>query len=83
MVGCLREYANSGLDSRVVVWIRELFLGRTQRFRVGGQLSEEIRVTSGVLRGSVLGPHLFLASVNDICRNIESTSRLFADDCNL
>jgi hypothetical protein len=46
------------VDSRAVVWIRESPLGRTQRFRVGGQLSEEVRVTSGVRLGSVLGPGL-------------------------
>jgi hypothetical protein len=28
-----------------------------------------------------VGPLLFLAYVNDIWRNIESTIRLFADDC--
>ena len=32
-------------------------------------------------QGSVLGPLLFLAYVSDIWRNIESTIRLFADDC--
>jgi hypothetical protein len=73
-------FANSGVDSRVVVWIREFLLGRTQRVRVGGHLSEEVRVTSGVPQGSVLGPLLFLAYVNDISRNIKSTIRLFADD---
>ena len=31
--------------------------------------------------GSVLGPILFLAYVNDIWKNIESSIRLFADDC--
>jgi len=48
---------------------------------VGGQLSAGVRVTSGVPQGSVLGPLLFLAYVNDIWRNMESTIRLFADDC--
>jgi hypothetical protein len=49
--------------------------------RVGGQLSEEMKVTSGVPQGNVLGPILFIAYVNDIWINIESTVRLFADDC--
>ena len=64
-----------------MVWIREFLLGRTQRVRVRGQLSAEVRVTSDVPQGSVLGPLLFLAYVNDIWRNVESTIRLFADDC--
>jgi len=59
----------------------EFHLGRTQRVRLGGKLSAEVRVTSGVPRGSLLGPLLFLAYVNDIWRNMESTIRLFADDC--
>ena len=72
----LNKIANSGVDSRVVVWIREFLLGRTQTVRVGAQLSAEVRVTPGVLQGSVLGPLLFLPYVNDIWRNMESTIRL-------
>ena len=48
---------------------------------MGRQLSEEVRVTSSVPQGSVLSPLLFLAYVSDIWRNMESTIRLFADDC--
>jgi len=77
----LTKIVNSGVDPRVEIWIREFLLGRTQRVRVGGQLSEEVRVTSGVPQGSELGPLLFLAYVNDIWRNMESTIRLYADDC--
>jgi hypothetical protein len=77
----LVKIADSGVDNRVVVWIREFLIGRTQRVRVEGKLSDEVRVTSGVPQGSVLGPLLFLAYVNDIGRNIESNIRLFADDC--
>jgi hypothetical protein len=69
------------VDSRIVLWIREFLLEYTQRVRVNGQLTEEVRVTSGVLQGRVLGPLLFLAYVNDIWRNMASTIRLFADDC--
>jgi hypothetical protein len=45
------------------------------------EYSEEVRVTSGVPQGSVLGPLLFLAYVNDIWVNIKSKIKLFADDC--
>ena len=77
----LTKIANSGVDPRVVTWVKEFLSGRTQRVRVEEQLSEEVRVTSGVPQGSVLGPLLFLAYINDIWRNMESTIRLFADDC--
>ena len=60
-----------------MVCIRKFLLGRTPRVRVGGQLSEEVRVTSGVPQG----PLLFLVYVNYIWRNMESTIRFFADDC--
>ena len=75
------KIAISGVDSRVVAWVSEFLLGRTQRVELGGQLSEEVTVTSGVPQGGVLGPLLFLAYVSDILRNIESTIRFFADDC--
>jgi len=70
------------VEWRVVVGIKEFILvrTRTQRVRVAGQLSYEIRVTLGVPQGSLLGPLLFLAYVNYIWKNIESTIRLFADD---
>ena len=82
--GCLlMKIANSGVDARVVEWIKQFLIGSTQRVRIGGDLSDEVRVTSGVPHGSVLGPLLFLAYVNYIGRNIESNIRLFADNCDL
>ena len=77
----LTKISNSRVDSMVVVWISEFHLGCPQRVRVGRQLSEEVRVMSGVPQGSILGPLLFLSYVNDIWRNVESIVRRFADDC--
>ena len=54
------------MDTRVVVWIREFLVGRTQSISVGGQLPKEDKVTSSVPQGRVLGPLLFLAYLNDI-----------------
>jgi len=75
------KVAALGMDSRVIVWVREYLVGRTQRVKVGGQLSKEVKVTSGVPQGSVLGSLLSLVYVNDIWRSIDWSVRLFADDC--
>jgi len=73
--------ANLGVDSRVIAEVREFLLGRTHRDRLGGQLSEDVRITSFVPHRSALGPLLLLAYVNDIWRNTVLTVRLLADDC--
>ncbi len=49
--------------------------------RIGTNFSSRAEVTSGVPQGSVLGPLLFIAYINDIWQGIESKIRLFADDC--
>ena len=67
----LTKLAASGVGSRVVVWVREFLVGRTQTVKVGGQLYKEAKVTSDVPQGSVLGSFLFLVYVNDIWRDIE------------
>ena len=76
----LTKFAASGMDSLVVFRVKEFLVGRTQRVRVGGQLSKEVKVNLGVPQVSILGPLLFLVYINDIYRNINSSIRLFAVD---
>jgi hypothetical protein len=43
----LTKIAETGVDFRVVVWIKKFLSGRSQRVRADGHLSEEVRVSSG------------------------------------
>jgi len=40
----LTKLVASGVDLRVVIWVREFRVGCTPRVRVGGQLSKEVKV---------------------------------------
>ena len=62
-------------------WIKSFLSHRSQRVIIEGCYSSSCEVTSGVPQGSVLGPSLFLIFINDLINNIQSTIRLFADDC--
>jgi hypothetical protein len=72
--------AASGMELRLVVWLRNVLVGRTQRVTGGGHLFKEVKVTSGVTERSVLGPLLFPGYVNHIWGSIDSCIRHFDDD---
>ena len=63
-------------------WIQHFLQGRSQRVVSEGSQSSPHPVLSGVPQGTVLGPILFLIYINDLPDEaINSTIRLFADDC--
>ncbi len=70
-----------GVRGQVLNWIGGFLTGRTQSVVCEGKSSLSVTVDSGVPQGSVLGPLLFLAFVNDLPESVQSTCRLFADDC--
>ena len=73
----LAYYGVRGYTNR---WIQNFLNDRSQAVVVEGEKSNSVNVRSGVPQGSVLGPCLFLAYINDLPDKVSATSRLFADD---
>ena len=77
----LKKLDHYGIRGKTLEWIRAFLTNRTQKVTVEGVVSESIHVKSGVPQGSVLGPILFLVFITDLPASVQSSSRLFADDC--
>ena len=69
-----------GIHPLTTRWIKSFLQCRTQQVRIDGCTSDTLPVVSGVPQGSVLGPCLFLAYINDLPNSVKSKVRLFADD---
>ena len=71
-----------GMCASLHLWIRSFLSNRTQTVLVDGFMSKPAPVLSSVPRGTVLGPLLYLAYINDINAHLSPGThiRLFADD---
>ena len=69
-----------GISGAIGRWIKDFLSNRSQAVVVDGMKSDTIPVKSGVPQGSVLGPCLFLAYINDLPDHITSNARIVADD---
>ena len=76
----LSKLTSYGITGNTHNWITSFLSNRKQRVSVNGAMSDITDVTSGVPKGLVLGPVLFLLYINDINENVQSSIRLFADD---
>jgi hypothetical protein len=77
----LHKLGSFGFSDGYVSWFRSYLTNRPSRVRVCGTLSQPFQVTSGVPKGSVLGPFLFNLFINDLCSSVQYCKLLiFADD---
>ena len=70
-----------GIRGSTHKWISPWLSERSQKIVLDGQVSDPVRVLSGVPKGSVLGRVFFLIFINGLPENIRSSVRLFVDDC--
>ncbi len=76
----IHKLKHLGIDNEVSSWVRSFLHNRSQLVLVEGKSSDMLPVLSGVPQGSVHGPCLFLAYINDLPESIRSRARLFAND---
>ena len=77
----LSKLLSYGIRGKTHKWINVFLTNRKQRVVVEGEQSEWVTVDSGVPQGTVTGPLYFLIFINDLPDGLNSTCRLFADDC--
>ena len=79
----LQKLQHYGVRSTALNWFSCYVTDRKQYVSVNGRTSDHLKITCGVLQGSVLGP-LFLIYINDL-PNVSKflTFFLFADDTNI
>ena len=77
-------YSYYGIENPVFSWLRDVLTCRKQHVAVNGSKSAVFDVPSGVPRGSVLGPVIFVIYINSmVVKSVSSDLYLYTDDLNI
>ena len=80
----LQRLQACGLDNKLLIWFRSYLNERRQLVSMGNIESPTTCVRHGVPQGSILGPLLFIAFINDFPLHVSSAQiNLYADDTTL
>ena len=79
--GLCKKLALFGVGPRSVDWVRSFLTGRSQKVRIGNEVSSARRVVTGVPQGGVLSPLIFVLFVSDLQDWLHhSSAPTYADD---
>ena len=78
------KLSSMGIQGDILSWIKSFLLDGSEQVCVSGRRSVPYCMASGVPQGSILGPLVFIAFVNDIDENLNNSTILkYADDIKL
>ena len=76
-----KKMENLSVGSCFLRFLENYLNGRTHFFQTGNIRSATMNIPSGVPQGSIIGPHLFCISMNDLSETVKNSDiLLFADD---
>ncbi|KAK6187305.1 hypothetical protein SNE40_005366 [Patella caerulea] len=81
--GLLSKLHAVGIRGNIHRILESYLSNRQQSVVIDGVSSNSSTIHAGVPQGSVLGPLLFVAYINDLVNDVTSNIRLFADDTSL
>ena len=79
----IKKLEGYGITGNLLKWLKNFLNDRKQRVVINGKFSKWSDVLSGIPKGSILGPLLFIIYINDLPGVVGIVCKLFADDCKL